>query len=117
MATVKESIDGLNQMSQRATRLSQIAQGPCPSPAIHSDVDLKALRDSVSDPTGLRPHFERLNDNVQKIDSGLELEREERQKADEKASTVAARWHRIDLTIAVIGVIIGVLGLVFGIVF
>lgn len=85
MATIKGTLDRMNKMNHQINRMNQIAQGPQPKECKYnglSDMDLKAMRDSVSDPTGLRPHFEKLNDSVQKIDNGLESEREERKKAD-----------------------------------
>lgn len=54
-------------------------------------------------------------ETVDNLIKELHAESDERKASDKKASEQATKWHRIDLTIAIIGVLIGVLGIIFSV--
>ena len=56
--------------------------------------------------------IEAIDDSVKNIDGGLTNEREERKQADEANFLYSKKWNRINLVVAISGVLFGLIGCV-----
>jgi cysteinyl-tRNA synthetase len=80
---------------------------------IQSETEYKARRDQAL--FDAADNTEKIQEKVSEIRSALEAEQIEREKADKKNHNDAVKWHKIDLAIAIIGVIVGIVGVVIAI--
>lgn len=54
----------------------------------------------------------KINEKVESIESSLESERATRESSDKQNHDDAVRWHRIDLMVAIIGVLLALAGVI-----
>ena len=57
-------------------------------------------------------HLQNINDSVKVIDDGLKSERIERAEADVENLKYTKRWDRINLTVALVGLVIAIAGVI-----
>lgn len=97
---------------------------------IMSDETIKSIRDSVSDPTALKPFMQKrieqsddLQEQVEQLQAALqeqirfaEEERALRIAADEKEHQYTVKWNRINLFVAVAAALFGLGGFILSLV-